>query len=459
MPPCIMSTRKPAVAKPKKSATPTQATRRQAPVSAGKENEPTNTQRTTRERRFTSHKVLAKPAQRALLVASRAFTPMKCTSKVPPAPSQQLTPRAPDVKTTYEPEDESMNDASNNGSDDLIDLIGSSDFEDDDMDGSDFDENDGLEANYDYDDQYGELTDHNNNNEREPISDKHRIYAGHVDNAAFPCGVPTPHLRPLPGKPVPARVVLDLRTPTPSSTNKRPRSESLDNATAAPPTIKATKISDNTGRPKASDYDDTGKETILTAANIFRCFISTVNGFPDSGTEIQFVQQAWQRANENTGLDPAIDLTPDIGKIIKQRGSQTRGEAKSKTASLVETMYGFNSGQGRKIVAANRDLAERLKLQKGFLYKELTEDIRKGIYKHAIIQMAINKMWFKNKRDEGVVYTDMFYPMPIPAIALILTAIECNIDEWVSGTKTDIAFYADDYRTTYMKHIESLETF
>ncbi|KAG6914686.1 hypothetical protein DXG01_015947 [Tephrocybe rancida] len=73
--------------------------------------------------------------------------------------------------------------------------------------------------------------------------------------------------------------------------------------------------------------------------------------------------------------------------------------------------------------------------------------------------MAINKMWFKNKRNEGVVYTDMFYPMPIPALALILKAIECNIDEWVSGTKTDIAFYADNYCTTYMKHIESLKTF
>ncbi|KAG6914687.1 hypothetical protein DXG01_015948, partial [Tephrocybe rancida] len=55
---------------------------------------------------------------------------------------------------------------------------------------------------------------------------------------------------------------------------------------------------------------------------------------------------AWQRANEDSGLEPPIDPTPDIGKIIKQHGSQTRGEAKSKTASLVKTMYGFNSGQG-----------------------------------------------------------------------------------------------------------------
>ncbi|KAG6822010.1 hypothetical protein H0H92_015675, partial [Tricholoma furcatifolium] len=124
----------------------------------------------------------------------------------------------------------------------------------------------------------------------------------------------------------------------------------------------------------------------------------------------------------DAGIEPPIDMTPDIGKIIKQRGSQTRGEAKSKTASMVEAMYGFGSGHGRKTIANNRELAERLKHEKGFLYKQLTEDVRKGIYKHPIIQMAVNMMWFKNKRDEGVIYTDMFNPMPLPAIALILTA-------------------------------------
>ncbi|KAG6906092.1 hypothetical protein DXG01_015961 [Tephrocybe rancida] len=413
---------------------------------------------------FTSCKVLAKPAQhvlkataraiakppqQAISMAARAFTPMKRTSKVPPAPAQQLTPRAPDACTTFKPEDEPMDYASNIGSDDDIHLVAGSDIGDDDMEGSDCNEDDELEADYEEDKQFpGQDT-----YKHEPISDRHHVYSGHVNNAAFPCGVPIPHLRPLPGKPVPERVVLDLCTPTPSSSNKRCWSKSLNNATVAPTTIKAMKISDNIGCPKASDYDDTRKETILTAANIFCCLISTFNGFPDSSTEIDF------RANEDLGLEPPIDLTPDIGKIIKQRGSQTREEAKSKTASLVETMYGFNSGQGRKIVIANCNLAEQLKLEKGFLYKELTEDIHKGIYKHPIIQMAINKMWFKNKCDEGVVYTDMFYPMPIPAIALILTAIECNIDKWVSGTKTDIAFYADDYRTMYMKHIESLKTF
>ena len=52
---------------------------------------------------------------------------------------------------------------------------------------------------------------------------------------------------------------------------------------------------------------------------------------------------------------------------------------------------------------------------------------RKGIYNHPVIQKAVNKMWFKNKRDEGIIYQDYFKPLPIPSIALILTAVSILI--------------------------------
>ena len=131
---------------------------------------------------------------------------------------------------------------------------------------------------------------------------------------------------------------------------------------------------------------------------------------------------------------------------IKARGSQLQGEAKTKTASLVEALYSFDSGRS----------------------------------KHTI-QKAVNKTWFNNKRDEGVVYQDYFNPIAIPAIALILTAvsfffcpvkecfnrlfflyhlqIECNIDRWATGIKTNITFYAEEYRPIYDSHVFSLNEF
>lgn len=48
---------------------------------------------------------------------------------------------------------------------------------------------------------------------------------------------------------------------------------------------------------------------------------------------------------------------------------------------------------------------------------------RKGMYNHPIIQKAVNAMWFQNKRDEGVQFTDMFKPIPVQAIAFVLTAV------------------------------------
>jgi hypothetical protein len=48
---------------------------------------------------------------------------------------------------------------------------------------------------------------------------------------------------------------------------------------------------------------------------------------------------------------------------------------------------------------------------------------KKGLYKHRIIQAAVNAIWFKNKRDEGVKYAEFYNPIPEVGLALILTAV------------------------------------
>ena len=88
-------------------------------------------------------------------------------------------------------------------------------------------------------------------------------------------------------------------------------------------------------------------------------------------------------------LETTAAITPQIAKIVKSllwvvssaviikfffwqitsRGSQLRGELKSKTRPLVEGYFGFESGLNRKIIAKNRETAENLKEGKGFVYK------------------------------------------------------------------------------------------
>ena len=114
-------------------------------------------------------------------------------------------------------------------------------------------------------------------------------------------------------------------------------------------------------------------------------------------------------------------------------------------ASLVEALNGFDSGWSRRAIAENQRIAEELKANKGFVFvvyfsesffsftfsqqfnfQELLDEQdgkHKGIYNHPIIQKAVNKTWFKNKWDEGIMYPDYFKPLSVPSIALILTAV------------------------------------
>ncbi|KIJ90639.1 hypothetical protein K443DRAFT_39634, partial [Laccaria amethystina LaAM-08-1] len=231
----------------------------------------------------------------------------------------------------------------------------------------------------------------------------------------------------------------------------------------SPAVIHAQKLNNNHSRPKAGDYDSSTQDTILTAASYYRVFLFTENAFPDPATEIQFLRRAWKLANGDSGMEHLI-LDANIAKIIKARGSQARGEAKSKTQALVEVLFAFNSGCGKSAIKKNHDKAERLKHEKGFVYKELEdlddpESHRKGMYQHPIIQKAINCMWFKNRRDEGILFETLFEGMPLPAIALLLTAIEANIDEWLTGIRVAASFFADEYRRVYISHLKSLTDF
>jgi hypothetical protein len=80
--------------------------------------------------------------------------------------------------------------------------------------------------------------------------------------------------------------------------------------------VKAQKVSEGGGRPKASDYDDVSKEVILRATAIYRCLVSTSNAFPTPTEEGDLIKRAWSRANQETSQDIPIALTPVIAKVV-----------------------------------------------------------------------------------------------------------------------------------------------
>ncbi|KAG2354270.1 hypothetical protein BDR07DRAFT_1306496, partial [Suillus spraguei] len=83
----------------------------------------------------------------------------------------------------------------------------------------------------------------------------------------------------------------------------------------------------------------------------------------------------------------------------------------------------------------------------------------KGVYKTELLQEGINLMWFMNWNDEGVIHHKYFNFFPVRALALVLTAIECCINEWLQGIKEDIKFTSATYGAVYNSHLGSLLCF
>jgi hypothetical protein len=107
-----------------------------------------------------------------------------------------------------------------------------------------------------------------------------------------------------------------LCSPSIQPGEKRPRSDDSDCETEES-VHKAHKVNDKSSRPKAHDYDDVAKEVILQAATIYRCLLSTENGFPELAVETELVKLAWEDANKGSGM-PTLALTPDIAKIVSR---------------------------------------------------------------------------------------------------------------------------------------------
>lgn len=54
-------------------------------------------------------------------------------------------------------------------------------------------------------------------------------------------------------------------------------------------------------------------------------------------------------------------------------------------------------------------------------------DGNKGLYGAKIIQKGVNAMWFRDKKDEGVLYPEFYKPFPEVGLALLLTAVRVDL--------------------------------
>ncbi|KAK6987696.1 hypothetical protein R3P38DRAFT_3332501 [Favolaschia claudopus] len=278
----------------------------------------------------------------------------------------------------------------------------------------------------------------------------------------------TLHLRGNRDSSLPPSRRTPSRSASPEVGEKRRRSSSYD-----PDDIRSTQAVKTTAgsRPRAKDLDDVSKEYTAHAIDQLRCLVSTENFFPTHSETGEFVRRSWEKTCEELGEE--LPLSTTVHKLIAGRVAHTRGEAKTKVKAMTEVYYGFRTGHNKKTIAYNRKLAEDLKEECRFAYKDVAN--KKGLFKHPIIQKAVNAMWFANRRDEGPSHPEYFKPIPVEALAAILTVvrtvsllifqililsqIENTIDEYLTGIKTDVPFTTTEYRTLYDTHLHSLLDF
>jgi hypothetical protein len=78
---------------------------------------------------------------------------------------------------------------------------------------------------------------------------------------------------------------------------------------------KTPKIEKKTTRPKAGDFNNSDKELVLVASNIYRVLLASRGPFPNTATEVKLIKKAWKKMNQESGLQ-ARDINPTIITIV-----------------------------------------------------------------------------------------------------------------------------------------------
>ncbi|KAI6101925.1 hypothetical protein F5141DRAFT_1008579 [Pisolithus sp. B1] len=231
--------------------------------------------------------------------------------------------------------------------------------------------------------------------------------------------------------------------------------ESSNKVVPDPIVVKAQKLIEHEGRPHTRDYNEVTQEFMMAAIGEYCARLCTEAPMPDHIVETSILDASWAWACKATGVN--LSCTPQLAKIVTSHGSQVHGKLKTKLHLLIEAIFGFHSSQSKSVIKKNWSLAEGLKEGTNFAFKVRCNCALSLLA--PLIQKIINMMWFANKHDDGVLFHKHYKPFPYPALALVLTAIECCIDEWMTGMWMDIPFTIQEYCGTYKSHLKCLQVF
>ncbi|KAL7278906.1 hypothetical protein ACG7TL_006737 [Trametes sanguinea] len=212
-------------------------------------------------------------------------------------------------------------------------------------------------------------------------------------------------------------------------------------------------------RARKGDYEPEAQEVIHGAAVIFKSLICSLDAYPNKLSEKTWAVDAWHAAAAK--LDIKLAPTNDTLGLIAQYSWNLRGEIKNTARSLVQGAYGFKAGLTPPSRLYNQERCAFLRQGCTFAYEIIGEAERDhlGLYEAEIIQSIINRVFYKTATDDGVALAKVYEPFPFVGLALVLTAIQCSIDEWDTGAFVKVTFSEEGYYSVYRRHLQDLRAF
>lgn len=233
----------------------------------------------------------------------------------------------------------------------------------------------------------------------------------------------------------------NLSSPEPTSLYKKPRFR-----TNQPPQ----------GGPKISHYETGVSKLILRAIRGFEVRIWTENPFPEADVQVRVAQEEWSKVCKDA--QQLYELPDAILSLIRERASHARGALRDVVRPRIAEVYGFLDEATKRAIRKNREtyifLTDDSEGDPRFHYKDINQFV--GFAENKLIGTIIKEAWFRTKKDVGVCFEASFCPISLVTIALILTVIECCLDEWADGTHCKIPFSEKLYRDKFDIHLKRI---
>ncbi|KAG9082800.1 hypothetical protein FRC06_004856, partial [Ceratobasidium sp. 370] len=137
------------------------------------------------------------------------------------------------------------------------------------------------------------------------------------------------------------------------------------------------------------------------------------------------------------------------------RVSWIRGEMKAQVRPVVPFVYPFiNPPRTRQDLIHNRELADKL-LPNAFHCID-TEKPNEHQYEHPALRDCIAAAFFWAPDSVGMMYHKKFQPIPIPAVAMVLTVMQHCIKEWKTSRHVTRQLNAGKQLKVYDAHLKGL---